>query len=558
MSEVAAGEVPDPQPLRRRFFPDGEQSSPDEQSRPAESAPFNAPRSMVAGATIIDLRKRGGGQKIQSTQAWQESAWQYYDQVGEVKFAFNLFAQVVSRALLYAALIEDSSEVPVEAQAFLKSLEERASGAAHSTKVAEAARLADEALRELTSESQSELLRQFSLNLSVPGECYLVHDVAMEKWIVASISELKGGDPPQLQLRRENNQGGATNLGGGRTLPRTAYVARIWRSHPRWSAEADSSMLGALDQLEKVVLFDQVMRTISRSRLGAGVIFIPTGLSPANGMSLAEALTEVTVKPVEDEAIETTVTPLLLTGPPELGEKIKRIDLARPIDDQMLALSQDAMDRSLASLDIPKSIVSGMADTRYANALVIDDSLYKAHIEPMILAICDALTTVYLRPKLRKAGVDEEIIDRLVVWYNPAQIVTRPDRSQAANEGYDRYLLSGTAWRRARGYSDLDQPDESELLQRLALEKVQIPQDLGDTLVKALAPEFFKQASAAGAAEAGVPPELTDLLDGAPAAAPEEAPNAESPMRTDEASGGELSQGGSQPPRPGVQQRGPA
>jgi hypothetical protein len=174
MSEVAAGEVPDPQSPRRRFFPSDDEQPNDEASRPAEAAPYNTPRSMVAGATVIDLRKRGGGQKIQSTQAWQESAWQYYDQVGEVKFAFNLFAQVVSRALMYAALIEDSSEVPVEAQAFLKALEEKASGAAHSTKVAEAARLADEALRELTSESQSELLRLFSLNLSVPGECYLV------------------------------------------------------------------------------------------------------------------------------------------------------------------------------------------------------------------------------------------------------------------------------------------------------------------------------------------------------------------------------------------------
>jgi hypothetical protein len=314
-------------------------------------------------------------------------------------------------------------------------------------------------------------------------------------------------------------------------------------------------MLGVLDQVEKVVLFDQVMRTLSRARLGAGVIFIPAGMTPANGMSLQDALVEVTTKPVEDETVATTVTPLLLTGPPELGEKIKRIDLARPIDEQMIAMSQDALDRTLAGLDIPKNVVSGMSDTRYSNALVIDDSLYKAHIEPLLLMICDSLTTAYLRPMLRKAGIEEDIISKLVVWYNPAQIVTRPDRSQAANEGYDRYLLSGTTWRRARGYSDLDAPDEKELIMRMALDKVQIPQDMAATLIEAINPEFFSDARKASQESAGVPSEVSDLLKGGQPA-PAKAPNAETPMRTDEASGGNLSQGGSQPPRPGVQRPG--
>lgn len=534
-------------PPARRFFDVNKESGPDiGPAAPATSAAYDAPRAVTASATVLDLRKRGQQAMMSRNQAWQEAAWGYYDQVGELKFAFNLISQIVSRAMIYAAVIEDSSEVPVEAQAFMGKVATGEAAIPVQGKVAEAARVADEALRDLTASSQAEMLRSFALNLSIPGECYLVNDSG--RWIVASISEITPGDPPRL--RHTNNANASAGTGsGGKNLPPDTYIARIWRSHPRWSGEADSSMLGVLDQVEKVVLFDQVMRTISRSRLGAGVIFIPAGLTPASGKSLEEALIEVTTMPVEDESVATTVTPLLLTGPPELGEKIKRIDLSRQIDEQLTAMSQDAIDRVLAGLDIPKNIVAGMSDTRYSNALVIDDSLYKAHIEPLILMICDALTQAFLRPALRKAGIAEEIVGKFVVWYNPSAIVTRPDRSQAANEGYDRYLLSGESWRRARGYSDLDAPSDDELLLRLALDKTTIPPDLAAALIERINPEFFNKARGESQEAAGVPDEVSKLLSG-DTPAPAEAPNTESATVTREQSGGEISQGGAMPPRP--------
>jgi hypothetical protein len=278
---------------------------------------------------------------------------------------------------------------------------------------------------------------------------------------------------------------------------------------------------------------------------------LPAGLTPANGKTLEDAVNEATMRPVENEAVAFNVTPLVLTGPPEALAAIKRIDLARPLDDQLIQASESAIDRMLAGLDIPKNIVSGLADTRYSNALIIDDSLYKAHIEPMVLMICDAITTAYLHPYLRKKGVDEAMIQRLVVWYNPAQIVTRPDRSQAANEGYDRYLLSGEAWRRARGYSDLDKPDEDELIKRLAMEKVQIPQEVGTVMLEALNPEFFAKQRRENQQAAGVPPEVQQLLDTGTPPAPGRtaAPAGESTQTTNDYSGGEVGGNGSQPPR---------
>jgi hypothetical protein len=544
------------EPVRatRRFFDrdidiEPLRALPDDDPGRRRAAAYNEPRAIAAAATVLDLRSRNVQASISRSQAWQEAAWGYYDQVGELKYAFNMISQIVSRALIFAAVIEDSSEVPVEAHAFLSKIATGEGAVAGESQTSQAIHIADEALRDLTAGSQAELLRLFALNLSIPGECYLVNDSG--KWIVASISELTPGDPPRLRHTNNANASAGTS-NGGKALPKDAYVARIWRSHPRWSGEADSSMLGVLDQVEKVVLFDQVARTISRSRLGAGLIFIPAGLTPVNGKSLDEAIVEVTTQPVEDESLASTVTPLLLTGPPELGEKIKRIDLARTIDEEMTALAESSMDRILAGLDIPKNIVSGMSETRYSNALVIDDSLYKAHIEPLILMICDSLTQAYLRPALRKKGVPEAIIEKLVVWYNPAAIVTRPDRSQAANEGHERYLISGEAWRRARGFSDLDAPDDEEILRRLALERATISPEMAAALVEALSPEFFNKAREAGQVEAGVPPEVSDLLRGG---TPDPGPPVESELTTQEQNGGELSQGGSMPPRPDNQMR---
>ena len=107
-------------------------------------------------------------------------------------------------------------------------------------------------------------------------------------------------------------------------------------------------------------------------------------------------------------------------------------------------MADAALDRMLQGIDLPKDIVTGLADVKYANGLVITDDVYRAHIEPLVLMLVDSLTSVYLRPKLEAAGVPPQLIERIVFWYDPSAIVTRPDRSQAANEGYADYLLTSS------------------------------------------------------------------------------------------------------------------
>lgn len=520
-----------------RFFDTG-----DVIERPAEAAPFTAPRPFQASATVLDLSKKKET-LVRSAEAWQTAAWNYFDAIGELKFAFNLVANVASRALLFPAIIGEPGTVPTPTDRYLNQFTEEHLAP---EELMQACDIANEIMSEL--ENHAELIRAAWLNFSVAGEGYLVNT---PKWQIASVDEIMPGTRPRR--KRFRNRGGAIDL------PPNTYIARIWRPHPRFSAEPDSSLLGVLDQCEKLVLFDQVVRAVARSRLGAGIVYIPSGLVPASGRSIEDALVDITTAPVTDEAAAGTVSPLFLTGPVDSAKALQRIDLGRDLDPELVADAQRSLDRLLAGIDIPKELVSGMENVKFANAIAVDDNLYKAHIEPGLMIISDAFTDAYLIPKMRRAGVSEALLKRFCIWYNPSEIVTRPDQSTSANEGYDRFLISNATWRRVRGYTEEDAPEPEELVRRLALEKTQIPPDMAAALIKAIDPEFFTKLQGAAQESAGVPSDIQSLLQGVSQerpgplpggklGEPDQAPTGqggETVTRTAEASGGELSPDGS-------------
>ena len=485
-----------------------------------EPPPVNAHRAMQGAAKVLDLTK--ARDEARRPEAWQTAAWQFYDVIGELHFAFNLIGQVLSRIRLYVAIVDNPDSAPIRSTTFVETL-----ASEHEiwpTNTAEIVSYADDILQDLVINSPGQgggLLRELGINLSVTGEGYLVRE---KQWSIASTDELKKSDKGQGYVIQRSRS--ATTLNGVEDkieLPSNAFVARIWRPHPRYSAEADSSMIGVLDSCEQLILLEQAIRMMTRSRMNAGVIFIPDGLSAGvdddNPESIEEALINAAISPLEQESAATSVVPLVVTGPAALGKELKKIDLGRPVDEQMVALAEATLDRILQGIDVPKSVVQGLADIKFANAIIIDDNLYRAHIEPLALMIVDALTTVYLRPALKKhfpaeVTKDETILNRLLVWFDPSAIVTRPDKSTAANEGYDRNILSAQAWRVARGFSEYDAPTEDELLEKMALTRTQIPPDIAAALIERLAPAFFAALRGEGQEEAGIPDDISSLLEG--------------------------------------------
>lgn len=513
--------------------------------RPEPQA-VGALRPMTASVDRLDLRKAQKNQtQLRAVDAWQEAAWRYYDQIGEIKFAFGLVGQVVSRIKVYPAYAPNLDDIPMPCSEIRRDFQSLIDAKVIDDEdgLLEGCRVAEETMQKLLpSGYQGQFMQSAALNFSVPGECYILWNPARNRFQVASISEVRAGNKKGEYLLTQTRDGKIKI-----PLPQGNYIARVWRSHARYWGEPDSSMQGVLDACEQMVLVDQAIRSIIRSRMSAGVIKIPVGMSGPDGRSVQEVLAAATMEPVEDESSAWQVVPLTIEGDIEALKGLERIDLSRPLSEELLAAGERALERVLRGIDVPKDIVQGLADIKFSNGLIIDDNLYRAHIEPLVMLICDSLNEAYYQPALRKAGVPEHLIDKFVLWYDPSAVITRPDKSQAANEGHDRLLLSDAAWRQARGFSEQAAPDEDEVIRRLARDKSQVPPEMAPQLFEALAPKFFAKARQAGREQAGVPPEVSEILDGeAPA---QEAPAGAEPSPIESAnSGGEISPGGNMPP----------
>jgi hypothetical protein len=533
-----------------RFFADAD-------AVPVAPPTYDQPRPLIGAGQRLNLTRSKERLDKRAVAEWQVAAWRFFETIGEIHYAFNLVGQVCSRVRLYPAIVASPNEVPVHVDTWLESLGDKGN-TDRSRGVVDKAKALVEDLVENTPGRTSGLMRTFAMNFGVPGEVYLAQDKENEQWLPLSSEEL-ASQGNRWRVRR--SRGGQSTRGAGGAdiwLPGDAWVARLWRSHPRWGDEPDSSMLGVLDQCEQLTLLDQAMRNMARRAMNAGLVFLPEGITAyasADDETIADAIAASALQAVESEAALSTVTPRVVTGPAELGEKIKRIPLTDAVDPNVSAAAQRLLERILQGVDIPKDVVKGLADVKYANAIVIDDNLYRAHIEPLILLIVDTLTSVYLRPLLMKDVSPQEkgIADRIVLWADTSSIVTRPDKSQAANEGYDKHLLSGEAWRRARGFSETDAPQPDELVRRLAMEKAPIPPEMASVMLASLDPEFFDQQAEQNAGEAGIPEDVQSFLDQGESPPPREPSASERAGSTMEQAagplnGGQITPGGNLPP----------
>ena len=528
---------------------------------PAPAA-YNAPRSLTAAAAQVKTNDKGEYEQFKarrsaSSSAWQAEAWEYYDAIGEIKYAFNLVASVVSRIRIFAAAVDDPSQAPV---------------AVDESRIVDQnlAAAAQRALNRLNSAygGQPGLLKDAALNLSVAGECYLVQMPARrgsgdpESWDIRSVDEVIVDPRGQYNVigRREQAQGGGKSTG---TLPlgNNAFVGRIWRSHPRYSDEADSSLRGLLDLCAELLLLNRTFRATARSRLNAGALYLPDGLSVAAqgdpeypydsedgigpGVTAEEAedefeeqLIDAMTTPIRDEESASAVVPLIIRGPSELGDAIKQFKFERSFDPALAQRADRVLERIMQGLDVPKDVVSGMANVKYSNALQIDESLYKAHIEPLMLLIVDALTVVYLRPYLVANGYSQSEVDRITIWYDPSAVSTRNDRATDADAGFDRGAVSYDSWRRAHGFSDQDAPTPNEVALRIMRERGVLTPELTEAMLAAVSPDMMNAVRNAqqGASVAPLPQEVQEVLkQSVPGGEPAEEPAEETPAPEPEA-----------------------
>ena len=531
----------------------------------AEPQNFNTPRPLTAAAAQVNLNDKGEAEQFKArrqsaSSSWQTEAWEYYDAIGEVKYAFNLVASVVSRIRLYAAAVQNPNETPAPITSVDK-VDERLAAAAQ------------RALDRLDSAfgGQAGLLKDAALNLQVTGECYLVQmperlgSGLPESWDIRSVDELQVDQKGNyiINPRRDIGGGNTTMMSQGSKdilkLPRSSFVGRIWRAHPRYTQESDSSLRGLLDLCAELLLLNRTFRATARSRLNAGALYLPDGLSVAASPDpdypydedgnyneqynpeeaaddFEDQLIDAMTTPIKDEDSASAVVPLIIRGPAELGDKIKQFKFERSFDPSLAQRADRVLERIMQGLDVPKDVVTGLANVKYSNALQIDEALYKAHIEPLMLLIVDALTVMYLRPYLIANGYSLDEVRNVCIWYDPSLVATRNDRASDADSGFEKMAVSYDAWRRAHGFSESDAPDPTEFALRMVLQKGMITPELTEAMLVTVSPEIMGKIREQSMQDtgAGIPSDIDALLSGedAPAGVEPEEGAEEAPTET--------------------------
>lgn len=417
---------------------------------------------------------------------WQERAWTFYDKLGEFRFGVNWLANMIARVWIIPARATDGDTAP----------EPIDSGPAH------------DLVYEMTGGigKQGDLMSKFALNLAVAGEVYIVGETVGQgstkknKWYARSTSEIRsrkekyrtgtGTSEGVIIETIDDDASVASGKVKWRQLPRDSFVARVWRNHPRVSYLADSPTNPATHIMRSLELVNQEMDARRLSRLAsAGILMIPSEANIDSNKPEEDENDPVAYELIETGriAIQTpgtpaSVLPMILRMPDDMIEHVKLLQFESPQQAKLLE-DHDKLTRRLAtSLDLPAEVMLGIGDINHWGAWQIEESGIKAHIEPLVQMICSSLTQGYLWPRLESGGMSREQAREFVVWYDTSPIVLRPDRSEAAKDGYDRYELSAEAYRRATGFDEADAPTDDEIINRIIRILAQQPQTAQNAL----------------------------------------------------------------------------
>lgn len=429
--------------------------------------------TLLASAVLVSQSQL---RTVPTQRAWQQQAWEYYDIVGELRFASQWISNALSRCSLHVGIMsDDSRSQPVD-------VDQYPSGDVR----------ANIPLDELFggTTGHAEMLARLATHLTVAGESYIIGydvqpdpnnpnnpDVGQRRWLVCSSDEIKPNSVGVLKVRLpESDKLMPLNLA-------TSTVIRLWRPHPRRAWEADSPVRASLPVLKELCeLSAHISATIESRLAGAGLLLLPEGAvlpsasSDAGGDQLHEdpamaTLIEAMVTPIGNRDSASAVVPIIVRLPsgPE-NAKPQYLTFSTPLDAKIQELREASIRRFATIVDIPAEVLTGTADTNRWNAWKISEDAIKIHLEPLLGLICDALTTQYLWPALRALNVAN--VEQHVIWYDASELILRPNRGPESQNLYEHGLLKGDVVLRANGFSDEDSPDPEEakrvLLKQLA------------------------------------------------------------------------------------------
>jgi hypothetical protein len=450
-------------------------SSGDDTDDPSGDAEFGARppiRVLVASGRPIDLTSTDAAKEARKTrQAWQADAWDYYHEIPELHYGLTFEANCSRRMKIFPAAIPldepDSTPVRLDDMSDIPDDLKKA---------------AEDQLKRLGTGPMgtAALLGPMTINWKTAGECYLAGHMppggGQEEWSIRSVSQVIPTENGWYM--RDSPADQAAPTGSRPPLdPNEWFISRMWRSDSQWPERADSPCRALLHILKELALLTRNVEAAAKSRLAAnGILKVPDGLTVTQADqsddnpvadSFMASFTKALVTPMMDHDSASGVVPIILRGPAEDLALVEHLAFDFKADGTWVALRDEAIARLATGMEIPRTVLTGAEEANHWSAWAISDDTFRHHVEPTVIELCDALTSAFLWVALDAYQQwPPELIRRVLVWYDPVELVSHPDRSKDAFQLHQLDVISDEALRIACGFTENDKPTVVEQLNR--------------------------------------------------------------------------------------------
>ena len=469
------------------------------QPKNSASADRRRMRVLTAAAQKIDLDSKEEAQKQrQLRQNWQLQAWTFYDSIPELGFGLDFRAHSAARMRIFVAALSENGETDLPI-----AIDNPDLGAP--PEVIEAC---TNALRDLGNGrvALANVMESLSTNVSVAGEAFLLGQedpiTGVITWSIRSVEEIVIYND-QIMLR----EGPMTNQGFLGLIPldpNYTYVTRMWKPHPRFRLLAQSEMRRLGTICEDLLILRRIIRATGRSRLaGRGLLLMPSEIdvpSPNDDNNSGGAddfiskFTNSMITPIRNEGDASAVVPLVLEGPSEFLDKVRWIDFVSAFDKEAGGVRDELVNVLARGLDMPAEVITGVMDANHWTAYMVSTDTFRSYTEPHIITLVEMLTGSFLRPYFATCNLPEATIDawisRIVIWYDPTELVTPTDLTQSALNLHDRGVISNKTLRRVSGFTEEDAPSADEFLAWLISKQRTWPANISEAVIHGIDPEL--------------------------------------------------------------------
>jgi len=472
------------------------------------ASPYGLPKQIDANALVASARLlTGAGDPIIQKREWQREGWDFYDAMGEFWYGITWLSNAMSRVRLVAAKLSPGGDEPeILRDDKLGDPGEDAVEEDDENFTSEPASTITPQEREIVKiveqfgggiGGQSAILKALTVQVSVPGEGFVVgeqkvldeasNQLSAPMWTVKSPDEIRRRE---FSNRSKKQPRLLDRIGPGVPRAESSYeiqveenqwiplsgesvVCRVWQPHPRYSWRATSATLPALPILREIDLYNRRIIADLVSRLASnGILIMPQEATFVVNPNFKDApdpfvaeLIETASQAIKNPGSASAAIPIPIKVPAELVDKFIHLTFAAAFDAGILDARDRAIKRLATTLAMPEEVLTGVQNVNHWTAWQIDESGIKLHISPIAEIIVDALTRGYLEPMLEasKLPLVGEDGSRYVIWYDVSELTAKPDLGDAADSAHASATISDAAYRREKGFTEDDAPDEKEL-----------------------------------------------------------------------------------------------